>query len=85
MLVAALPENGNSTSSEASCFFKKLDSGQCPPPPQKKKKIVLFNFSCTVFSLLFTHGDLAVLALVWLCLVWFRVIWIGAVSSALRT
>jgi len=67
-------------SSEASCFFKKIRQWT----KSQKMKIVSLNFSCTVFSSLFTLDDLAMQALVWLCLVWFRVIWISAVSSALH-
>ena len=54
--------------------IKKLANGQ----RVQKKKIVAVKFSNAVFSLLFTHDDLVMQALVWSHMVQFRVIWFGS-------
>jgi hypothetical protein len=61
--------------SEMSCFFKNLDDGQ-----SSKKEIVSVVFSRALFSVLSTHEDFAMQALVWLCMVWFRAIQFGTVQ-----
>jgi hypothetical protein len=44
----SLPDIGNWSGSEMSCFFKKLDDGQSPP--LKKKNCWLTSFMlCSVF------------------------------------
>lgn len=61
-------------------FYKKSDDGHKVP----KKKPVSVNFSCALFSLLFTHDDLVMQALFWLSMVRFRGIWLGVSHVNLR-
>ena len=57
------------------CFFKKLDNRQSP-----KHEIMSVNISSVLFSLSFTHDDLVMQALVWICMVQFRVTLFGVVQ-----
>jgi hypothetical protein len=61
-------------SETSSCYFKKLDDGQSP-----KKKTLSVNFSHAMFSLLSTHDNLVMQALVWIHMMPFRAIRFGAV------
>jgi len=58
-------------------FFKELDYGQ-----SKKKggSTIAVNFSHALFSLLSTHDDLVMEALVWFHMVQFRAIWFGRIQ-----
>lgn len=50
------------------CFFKKLDNRHSP-----KNEILSVNIISALFSLSFTHYNLAMQALVWICMVQFIV------------
>jgi hypothetical protein len=49
-----------------------------------KKKTLSVNFTCALFSLLFTHDDLVMQVCVWLHMVWFRAIGFGHSSLVLH-
>jgi len=57
------------------CFFKNLDNIQSP-----QNEIMSVNISSALFSLSFTHDDLVMQALVWICMVQFIVTLFGAVQ-----
>jgi hypothetical protein len=64
------------------CFLKKFNNGHGQSP--KKRRVSQFNITCALFSILFTHNDLAMQALVWLSMVQLRAMWFGASHVNLR-
>jgi hypothetical protein len=54
--------------SETKCFLNRLHDGKV-----QRDMIVLGNFSHPLLSLLYTHEDLEIQNLVWLCMVQFIV------------
>ena len=74
-LGTSLPENRKrATFWKKLCFFKHTDDGHIP------KRRLSVSFSPALVCLPFTHGNLAMQALVWLHMVQFRVIHFGTVQ-----
>jgi len=51
---------------------------------KRERDCVILTLIIVLFSLLSTHDDLTMQALVWLCVVLFRVTWFGASYMSLR-
>jgi len=63
-------------------FFKELDYGQSKRGggERAQRGAISVNFRQALFSLLSTHDDLVMQALVWFHMVWFRAIRFGRIQ-----